>query len=58
MKKVNKQFVSEIDKKLAEFDRTHAPSASQKAETQKYERIFKRRDNPVQDNDDQGDIWQ
>lgn len=46
MKKLDKQFVSEIDKKLADFDATHPKSASQQAEIDKYQRIHALRDIP------------
>lgn len=38
-------YVSEIDRLLAEFDRTHPPSAAQRAEIKKYNRIYQLRDN-------------
>lgn len=47
--KVDKHFVSSIDKFLAEFDRTHPKSSPQKAEIKKYERIYQLRDNPVKE---------
>ena len=37
-------FVSEIDRYLEEFDRTHAKSEAQLAEIQKYEKIHLLRD--------------
>lgn len=37
-------YVSDIDKKLSEFDSTHVPSPSQKAEMEKYKRIYELRD--------------
>lgn len=45
MNKVNKQFISEIDQKLKEFDESHERSVSQKAEIKKYNRINELRDN-------------
>lgn len=45
MKKLNKQFISEIDQKLDEFNRTHKKSASQQAEIEKYRKIHELRDN-------------
>lgn len=57
MKKVNKHFVSEIDKKLAKFNQSHTKSASQEAEIDKYRRIFEKRDDPKARIDDQGGIW-
>lgn len=44
MGSVNKNYVSEIDRKLAEFDRTHQPSAAQQVEIDKYQRIYQLRD--------------
>ena len=40
MSKIDKHFVSEIDKKMAEFDATHAKSPAQMAELKKYQQIF------------------
>lgn len=57
MKKVNKHFVSDIDRQLAAFDQTQSLSDSQKAEIEKYNRIFELRDNPDVTHEDQGDIW-
>lgn len=45
--KTLKRYVSEIDRRLAEFDRTHRLSRSQQAEIKKYEWIYKHRDNPI-----------
>lgn len=46
--KVTQYYVSDIDKFLAEFDRTHPQkSLSQKKEIAKYKRISDLRDNPV-----------
>ena len=45
--KVDKKFVSEIDKRLKEFRRTHSKSASQLAEIKKYQRIYEMRDNRI-----------
>ena len=44
---VDKSYFSEIDKRLAKFNRTHPKSASQMAEIEKYKDIYKRRDLPV-----------
>lgn len=44
MRKLDKRFVSEIDKKLAAFDQNHQKSAAQKAEVEKYQRIYQLRD--------------
>jgi hypothetical protein len=45
--KIDKAFISEIDKKLFEFDQTHAPSKYQQEEIDKYKRVFALRDNPA-----------
>lgn len=57
MKKLNKHFVSEIDKKLKHFNETQPRSASQLSEIDKYNKIFELRDNPNATQDLQGDIW-
>lgn len=38
-------FISEIDKFLTEFDRTHSKSDTQLAEINKYEKLNEKRDN-------------
>jgi hypothetical protein len=48
MSKIDKHFVSEIDKKMAEFNATHAKSAEQQAEFEKYQRIYRLRDVPTE----------
>ncbi len=57
MRKVNKHFVSEIDKKLKLFNDTHQPSASQLSEIAKYNKIFELRDNPKAERESHGSIW-
>lgn len=57
MKKIDKHFVSEIDKKLAEFDSTHPKSASQQAESEKYQRIYQQRDTPTDADKQKEDLW-
>lgn len=47
MRKIDKHYVSEIDKKLAEFDATHAKSPAQQAEFNKYQSIYRKRDVPT-----------
>lgn len=54
--KIDKNFVSDIDKKLAEFDRTHPKSPSQLAEIKKHLNVAKRRDQAI-DGDAKKDIW-
>jgi len=57
MKKLDKQFVSDIDKKLAEFDATHPKSAAQQAEIAKYERIYALRDGTQKNNNEDDQLW-
>lgn len=57
MGKIDRNYVSDIDKKLNEFDRTHDLSESQKAEIAKYKSLNESRDNPKGSTDSQGDIW-
>ena len=40
MQKVDKQFVSEIDKKLAKFNKSQPKSQAQLDEIEKYQRIY------------------
>lgn len=54
--KINKAYISPIDKALAEFDRTHPRSLAQQAEIKKYERIYRLRDHPIQEIE-KSDIW-
>jgi hypothetical protein len=42
-------YVSEIDRMLETFDKTHPKSESQLAEMKKYERIYQLRDKAVED---------
>ena len=46
-KKKTVGYVSEIDRFLTDFDQTHPLSATQQAEKQKFKRIFKLRDHPI-----------
>ena len=56
-KKIDKKYVSPIDKFLVEFDTRYPQrSASQIAENKKYDRIFKLRDNPTQEEKDVTDF--
>lgn len=46
---MDKEYVSEADKKLAEFDQTHSPSPSQQQEIKKHKNIFNRKkESPIQ----------
>lgn len=42
-------YISDIDKMLQIFDKTHPKSASQLAEMKKYESIYAKRDKPIKD---------
>ncbi len=44
MKKIDRFYVSEFDKKMAQFNKTHTLSAAQSAEKQKYAVIYAQRD--------------
>lgn len=57
MGKIDKHFVSEIDKKMAEFNATHPRSAAQQAEYDKYQRIYRLRDVPTEQVVKGDDIW-
>jgi hypothetical protein len=57
MSKIDKHFVSEIDKKMAEFNETHPRSAEQQAEYDKYQRIYMMRDVPTECIEDQDSLW-
>ena len=45
-RKASGAYISEIDKRLADFDQNNAWSATQLAEIIKYKRIFHLRNNP------------
>jgi hypothetical protein len=47
MSKIDKHFVSSIDKKMLKFNETHPKSAAQQAEYEKYQRIYHLRDVPT-----------
>ena len=57
MKKLDKQFVSDIDKKLEEFDKKHKKSPSQLAEINKYQRIYELRDVPNDQPKNKDTLW-
>lgn len=50
LRKKTKNYISNIDIFLQEFNRTHPKSEAQLAEIQKYQRVFALRDNPIADN--------
>ena len=58
MSKTDKQYISEIDKKLAEFDRTHPNTFSEQAEIDKHERVFHLRDCPELLKEKEEDLWE
>jgi len=57
--KIDRNFISDIDKKLAEFDESHKLSPSQQAEAAKYRDLNHLRDEPVlkKPSDDESEIW-
>lgn len=55
--KTLKNYVSKIDRKLAQFDHAHKLSPSQQAEIKKYEWIYKRRDEAIKFTTNKN-IWQ
>ena len=58
MKKIDKHYVSEIDKKMAEFDASHAKSPEQKAEIKKYQWIHQHRDIAIDSAADKDGLWE
>ena len=46
MKKINRAYASEIDKKMSQFNQSHPLSDSQQEERDKYRKITQRRDDP------------
>ena len=54
--KTLKNYVSDIDRHLAQFDHTHRLAPSQQAEIKKYEWVYKHRDIPVAF-EKKKDIW-
>lgn len=57
MKKIDKHYVSDIDKKMAEFDAQYEKSPAQKAEYNKYQRIYHLRDVPTEQRIDCDTLW-
>lgn len=57
MKKINRHFVSEIDKAMAKFNKTHELSTSQRQEKEKYEKIHDLRDNPTESSPKDDGLW-
>ena len=59
MNKTDKQYVSNIDKKLAEFDKTHPKTPSQQAEIDKHNRVYQLRDSAelLEKPDDDEGLW-
>lgn len=57
---VDKHYVSEIDQRLAEFNRSQPKSASQQAEIAKYAQIERFRDDPkahAEEDQDSSDLF-
>ena len=54
---INKHFISEIDKQLAEFDQTHPLNAQRAAEKAKYQRIYQLRDVPTETEVHRDTLW-
>jgi hypothetical protein len=50
LRRKTKNYISDVDIFLQEFDKTHPKSESQLAEIQKYQRIFALRDKPIAEN--------
>ncbi len=53
---IDKNFVSSIDKALAKFNRTHPLTEAQRAEVDKYRRIYRMRDHAIAPKKDK-DLW-
>lgn len=58
MQKIDKHYVSQIDKKLAEFDAVNPKSASQLAEIAKYKRLNRLRDKKILPQRHRGQLWE
>lgn len=54
MRKIDKHYISKIDKTLAQFDVTHSKSRSQQAEYDKYQRIYRLRDSEIPNTSEAG----
>ena len=57
MKKIDKHYVSQIDKDLAAFDATHEKSPAQLTEYLKYQAIYQLRDEPTEQNKQEDSLW-
>ena len=61
MSKKQKGYVSDIDKKMADFDNKHPLSAAQQAEVKKYQEITSKRDHARLDDitgNDEQQLWE
>lgn len=56
-KSINKEFVSEIDKKLQHFNATQPYSIAQQAEIDKYQRVHTLRDDESACPKDEASSW-
>jgi hypothetical protein len=57
MTKINSKYISAIDKKMAEYNRTHKRTKSQQFEHDKYERIYEKRDHSCAKEEKSGINW-
>ena len=58
MKKIDRHFVSDFDKKMAKFNETHSLTPSQQFEKEKYATIYNKRDNTnIESTDSDDDLW-
>ncbi len=53
----SKEFVSDLDKLISEYQRTHKLTPSQLAEIEKHKEIADLRDNPMEDVSLDSDMW-
>lgn len=54
----NKNYISAIDRKLADFDNTHPRSPAQAAEHRKYQRIYRLRDEINGSDEKSNKLWE
>lgn len=57
MKKIDRYYVSEIDKKMAEFNKKNPLSPSQQFEHDKYQKIYQARDHAQEIENEQTIDW-
>lgn len=56
--RINRHYVSHIDKALRKFDQSKPASPSQRAEIKKYEDIYYRRDIPTATKEVSSKLWE